>query len=472
MADDPESPGRPQQNRRETQSLFGRNAVVRSKPRGQIFWSIGVIAALAVIVAVMVQFGPTPSTKRSFLRDWLAERRQVQRQRDMEENLQHVQQVKRQSEALQQKSKVESEAAWSEFNKRMQSPQQTAPQETQTEERLASLKNDGSSAAPEDKQSLAAHHDAVVWLSLSPDGSQLLSASTDKSIKLWDVKTGLLAKDVGRHGDMVRSALFLPGGDKVLSGADDGLIDIWSVGEGRLENTLVAREYGGVRGLAVSADGTLAVSSHESGTVVVWNLKERRKLHVLNGHQWPANAVAISPDGKLVVSGDIDGVIRTWDIQTGKSLRLWKGHERGIYGAAFLPDGKQAVTASGDGMLKLWNVNTGREVRSFPGHAGTVYAVSVSADGKEMLSGSLDATARLWDLATGEELAFFDNSGSRIYSVALLGDGSVAIGDETGTIKIYCWQGRRYADPCGKGRPIAASFRDRPKRSVSCAGMD
>ena len=263
MADDPGSPGRPQQNRRETQSRFGRNAVVRSKPRGKIFWSIGVIAALAVIVAVMVQFGPTPSTKRSFVRDWLAERRQVQKQRDMEENLQHVQQVKRQSEALLQKSKVESEAAWSEFNKRMQSPQQTAPQETQTEERLASLKNDGNSAAPEDKQSLAAHHDAVVWLSLSPDGSQLLSASTDKSIKLWDVKTGLLAKDVGRHGEMVRSALFLPGGDKVLSGADDGLIDIWSVGEGRLENTLVAREYGGVRGLAVSADGTLAVSSHE-----------------------------------------------------------------------------------------------------------------------------------------------------------------------------------------------------------------
>ena len=58
-----------------------------------------------------------------------------------------------------------------------------------------------------------------------------------------------------------------------------------------------------------------------------------------------------------------------------------------------------------------------------------------------MLSGSLDATARLWDLATGEELAFFDNSGSRIYSVALLGDGSVAIGDETGTIKISAGKG-------------------------------
>ena len=238
-----------------------------------------------------------------------------------------------------------------------------------------------------------------------------LSASTDKSIKLWDVKTGLLAKDVGRHGEMVRSAVFLAGGGKVLSGADDGLIDIWSVGEGRLENTLVAREHGGVRGLAVSADGTLAVSSHESGTVIVWDLKERRKLHVLNGHQWPANAVAISPDGKLAVSGDIDGVIRTWDIQTGKSLRLWKGHERGVYGAAFLPDGKQAVTASGDGMLKLWNgKRAGGPQSSRPRRYG-LCGIGIGRREK-MLSGSLDATARLWDLATGEELAFFDNFGS------------------------------------------------------------
>jgi WD40 repeat protein len=457
MSGDPEHPETPPEVRRATQ--FGRNAIVRPKPRRQILWGLGAAAGLAIIAAAVAAFWPSASLKSSLGWDWYSERREVQKQRENEEELRRIGQARKEMEAQQQEPRNQGEAALKELNMRMQSPPQALPQvpqapqepkeaqetqeqtETQAEERQAAVKPDEDKAAPEPQKSLGAHSDAVVWLSVSPEGTRILSASTDRSIKLWDVKTGSLVTDVGRHADMARAALFVPGGNEVVTGADDGVINIWSLDGGKPADALDAKEHGGVRGLALSADGRLAASSHDSGTIVVWGLEERRKLHVMNGHQWSTNAVAVSPDGKLVVSGDIDGVIRTWDAQTGKSLRLWKGHERGVYGAAFLPGGGQVVTASGDGMLKLWNVENGREVRSFPGHAATVYAVSVSADGKRMLSGSLDATARLWNLATGEEIAYFDNSGSRIYAVALLDDGSVAIGDESGAIKIMAANG-------------------------------
>ncbi len=436
MADDPDSFGKPQDNRSPTELRFGRTAIDAAKSRRQMFWSLGVTAALALIVSTMVVFGPHQTVKRSFLRSWLAERHEAQRQRETEENLQRVQQVKREMEALQERSKRESEAAWKDFDKKMQALGPPV-QEQQQKQEMASARAQEDSAVARQAQPLSAHSDAVVWLSISPDGNQLLSASTDRTIKLWDLASGDEVRDVGRHDDMARTALFVPGGKQVLSAADDGSIATWSLAEGKLEHTFDAKEYGGVRGLAVSADGTLAASSHELGAIVVWDLKEQRKLHVLAGHQWPANAVAISPDAKIVLSGDIDGVIRTWDLQTGKSIRQWKGHERGVYGAAFVGGGKQAVTASGDTLLKLWDVDSGREVRSFPGHAGTVYAVSVSADGQKMLSGSLDGTARLWDINSGAEFGYFDNSGNRIYSVALAGDGSVVAGDESGTIRIW-----------------------------------
>ena len=276
MAEDHGPQGISQQSRRETKARFGRNAILPRKPRRSILQWIGVVVLLAAFVGVMVTYGPSHRTSRGLFHDWFAERREAQRQRKIAVELQHVEQIKRDMEALQLKSKARSEEAWKEFDKRMQ-PLQPAPQQKPTEERQASVDTNDQPVAPQQVQLPTPHTSAVVWLSVSPDGTQLLSASTDKSIKLWDLRTGLLVRDVGHHADMVRAALFFLGGSKVLSGADDGMIDIWSVGDGRLEKAMDGRKYGGVRGLAISGDESLAASSHESGTVVIWDLKAGRR---------------------------------------------------------------------------------------------------------------------------------------------------------------------------------------------------
>lgn len=441
MANDSDAPTKTRQNRPGTDVRFGRHANPVTKPRRL---KLRYIVAPLIIVALavsMVAFRPAQPSRGNFLHNWLAERQEVQRQKELEANLRQIEKFKREMDALRERSKAESEAARKKMDNLMPWMQQAAPHPQDADKPKASVETKESVPPVQEHRSPAGHKDAVVWLSVSPDGKRLLSASTDKSVKLWNVGTGLLERDVGQHGDMVRTALFLSGGAEVMSGADDGQIAIWSVENDKAKRVLTAESHGGVRSLAVSGDGRLAVSGHQSGAVMVWDLMLLEMRHVLTGHQWPANAVAVLDDSSLVASGDIDGVIRTWDLQTGKLLRMWKGHERGIYGARFLPGEHQLITASGDGLLKQWNVDTGQLVRSFSGHAGTVYSVAISADGKRMLSGSLDGTARLWDLATGEELRLFDKPGKRIYSVALLDDGSEAIGDDSGRIDIMADKG-------------------------------
>ncbi|MER8578061.1 WD40 repeat domain-containing protein [Mesorhizobium sp. M1423] len=272
------------------------------------------------------------------------------------------------------------------------------------------------------------HRDAVVWLAVAPDGHSIMSASTDRTIKLWDIDGKRLIRNLGVHKDMARTALFLPDGARALTAGDDGEIVLRQLSDGAVLHVFSSGENGGVNKLAISPDGRRAVSGHNTGTVIVWDLEKDTVLHVLSGHDWSISSVAVSPDGEQAISGSVDGTLKLWDLGTGKQLRSWHGHERGTYGAVFTADGHHVVTGSGDYTVKLWDLDSGREVRRFDGHEGTVYALALSADGKRLLSGSLDGTARLWDMETGNQLAMFDSQSGPIYAVAFAADGTVLTG--------------------------------------------
>ncbi len=287
------------------------------------------------------------------------------------------------------------------------------------------------------------HHDAVMWISLSPDGRTIASASIDTTIKLWNAADMRLVRNLGAQKDMARAAIFLPDGASVLTAGDDGEIVQRSVADGAVIHVFSAKDHGGVREVALSRDGKLAVSVHEAGTVIVWDIANRKLLHVMRGHSWSGSGGAISPDGSRALSGSIDGELMLWDVATGRELRRWQGHDRGTYGAAFTPDGRFFVTGSGDMTIKLWNAETQQEIRRYVGHSGTVYDIAISADGKRILSGSLDGTARLWDLETGKELAMFAGHVGPVFAVAFGPDGTAFSGGEDRTIRRWQLDGAR-----------------------------
>lgn len=279
------------------------------------------------------------------------------------------------------------------------------------------------------------HRDAVVWLAVSADGRDIMSASTDHMIKLWDIAGKRLIRNLGEHKDMARTALFMPDGVTALTAGDDGEIVLRKLADGTVLHVFSSGENGGVRKLAISQDGKRAVSGHDTGNVIVWDLVNKSALHVMTGHDWPISTVAISPDGTRALSGSIDGTLKFWDVETGKQLRSWHGHEQGTYGAVFTADGHHVITGSGDYTIKLWDLDTFRELRRFEGHEGTVYALALSADGKRLASGSLDGTARLWDVDSGNQIAMFDSRTGPIYAVAFAPDGTLLTGGGDRTIR-------------------------------------
>ncbi|RWI20652.1 WD40 repeat domain-containing protein [Mesorhizobium sp.] len=311
------------------------------------------------------------------------------------------------------------------------SPPETAPAPAAPPQTVAPLPQ----APPPQPTEPDGHREPVVWLAVAPDGHSILSASTDRTIKLWDIEGKRLIRTLGIHKDMARTALFLPDGARALTAGDDGEILLRQLSDGAVLHVFSSGQNGGVNKLAISADGKRAVSGHDTGRVIVWDVEKGSVLYVMPGHDWSISGVAVSPDGTRAISGSIEGTLKLWDIGTGKQLRSWHGHERGPYGVVFTADGHHLITGSGDYTIKLWDLDTFKEVRRLEGHSGTVYALALSADGKRLLSGSLDGTARLWDMEPGGETALFDSRSGPVYAVVFAADGTVLTGGYDRTIR-------------------------------------
>jgi WD40 repeat protein len=72
----------------------------------------------------------------------------------------------------------------------------------------------------------------VFSVTFSPDGRLIASGSWDKTIKLWDVKTGEEIRTLKGHSELCHSVAFSPDGRLIASGSDDKTIKLWDVKTG------------------------------------------------------------------------------------------------------------------------------------------------------------------------------------------------------------------------------------------------
>ena len=159
-----------------------------------------------------------------------------------------------------------------------------------------------------------------------------------------------------------------------------------------------------------------------------------RLLRTLSGHSSLVNAVAVTGDGTRAISGSFDNTLKVWNLETGEELFTLQGHSDRVNAVAVTADGKRALSGSEDNTLKLWNLETGEQLFTLHSHSSSVRAVAVTADGKRALSGSGDNTLKLWNLETGEVIASFTGD-SPIICCAVAPDGvTIVAGEASGQV--------------------------------------
>ena len=256
------------------------------------------------------------------------------------------------------------------------------------------------------KQQFIGHTDSLTSGVFSPDGQQVLTASNDTTVRLWDAQTGQEIRQFNGHTELVTNAIFCPNGELVLTSSADGTVRLWDVQTGQEIDRLPDHDSS-VWGLAITPDGQTILTSDESGSAWLWDLQNMQLIHELSGHGDIVLWGDFSPDGRTVATGGLDTTARLWNVATGQVLRQFEGHAANVSDGRFSPDGRYLATASYDNTARLWDVTTGEELRRFIGHTNFLTGIGFSPDSHSLITGSFDKSARLWEVASGRELRQF-----------------------------------------------------------------
>ncbi len=245
------------------------------------------------------------------------------------------------------------------------------------------------------------------------------------------------------HTRSIDAVAFSSDGRLIATASSDETVKLWDVMTGKQIISLTAHGFGTIKALAFSPDNKFLASGGDDQKIKLWRVEDGGEVGVFKGHTHYVRCVAFSPDGKILASGGLDKKIRLWDVATQQPIRVLD-EDKYLYSIAYSPDGKK-IASSGEGRdSKIWDLETGRPVVTLSRSdlwSDRITSLAFSPDGKIVATGNLDKTVRLWDAATGVVTKTLPEIGGEVLTVAYSPDGKVIASADTGG-KLYLWNAK------------------------------
>ncbi|AET40494.1 40S ribosomal protein RACK1 Ecym_6098 [Eremothecium cymbalariae DBVPG len=213
---------------------------------------------------------------------------------------------------------------------------------------------------------LEGHNGWVTSLATSPaQPNMLLSASRDKTLITWrltgeDQQYGVPVKSFKGHSHIIQDCTVTNDGKYALSASWDKTLRLWDLASGESLIRFVGHKSD-VMSVSIDAGATQIVSASRDKTVKVWNTVGECVVTLLGHNDWVSH-VRIAPkdnadDPVTVISAGMDKVVKVWDLQSFTIEADFIGHNNYVNTVTPSPDGSIFASAGKDGQIMLWNLN-------------------------------------------------------------------------------------------------------------------
>ena len=263
---------------------------------------------------------------------------------------------------------------------------------------------------------LTDHTGSVFNIAYSAEKNQVASTSEDKTIRLWDLTTNSCCQILSGNEKAILCVAYSPRGDQIASGSDDFSVRLWSIATGKCSHVLGGHS-GEVWSIAFSPHGDQVASAGWDNTIRLWDVESGICRHILEGHTGEVNGAVYSPKGDQIFSASQDGTLRVWDVKSGTCRHISTGHGDTVYCVAY-SKGDMVASGSGDKTVRLWDVSVRGSQHISSGHSKDVSQVKCSPNGKLIASCSADRTVRLWDVETGACFKTLSGHSNTVFGVA------------------------------------------------------
>ncbi|GBG32331.1 Sodium channel protein type 1 subunit alpha [Hondaea fermentalgiana] len=247
-------------------------------------------------------------------------------------------------------------------------------------------------------EDLYGHAGPVYACSFSPDGTTLLTASADGTVRLWmrfpdlvDEFGDVFGDDGGANPDASAS----PAGSRKRSRA--GISKRRTQGAWRNVFSYKHHPDAPVWDVRFSPAGYYFVSGSHDNVARLWSIESRKPLRLFVGHLADVDCVQWHPNCLYVATGSTDKTVRTWNVATGDCTRVFCGHTAGVNTLAFAASGRYLVSGGQDQRVIVWDFAASERVMVLDGHTAPVWSVAISPDMAFIASGSADGAVRTWD---------------------------------------------------------------------------
>jgi len=320
------------------------------------------------------------------------------------------------------------------------------------------------------------HYESIRSMAMSPDGKSMVTASEDRTARVWDLYEGVERLILKGHTKTVVSVAFSLDLRLLATGSEDGTARVWDAVTGKQLLVLEGSE-GTIWEVQFSPDSSKLLTYAQDNVQRIWDTKNGAQLVTFGQHTGEIMRATFSPDGTMVASASLDGYVDIWDPANGRLLaqvggdytggmewvewdaageriitadrgdaaEVWNASGTflfGLYGrhsnwvtrASFSRDGKYIATGDYDGKVHLWNGQTGDHLFPLDGHGcktdtdGTplcvIWETAFSPDSRYLATLGRDATVRIWDVASYEDLDVISQGGVTISDIAFTPDSS------------------------------------------------